>query len=133
SVQGGWLFGAEEIQWFNSGLFDDDTVLPLEKADLLILIEAAGLDWSHIEPAILGTLFERGLDPAKRSQIGAHYTDKASIMMIIKPVIIEPLEADWSEALSRMTALIENAPTQTKDKLLRGTELAKRTRALAEA
>lgn len=28
---------------------------------------------SSIEPAILGTLFERGLDPAKRSQLGTLY------------------------------------------------------------
>ena len=27
--------------------------------------------------AILGTLFERGRDPAKRAQLGAHYTDSA--------------------------------------------------------
>jgi methylase of polypeptide subunit release factors len=32
-----------------------------------------------------------------------------------------------------MTALVENAPKQTKEKLLRGTELAKRTKALTEA
>jgi hypothetical protein len=28
----------------------------------------------------VGTLFERGLDPAKRSQLGAHYTDRDKIM-----------------------------------------------------
>ena len=31
---------------------------------------------SEIDPSILGTLFERGLDPDKRSQLGAHYTDR---------------------------------------------------------
>jgi hypothetical protein len=59
---GGW-FGLEPIAWFNGGLFDDDHVLPLEKADLDTLHSAAALDWSAIEPAIFGTLFERGLDP----------------------------------------------------------------------
>jgi hypothetical protein len=54
-------------------------------------------------------------------------------MMIVRPVIIEPLEAEWAEALARMTALVEKAPKATKDKLLRGPELARRTRALAEA
>ena len=37
---------------------------------------AANHDWSKIDPSILGTLFERGLDPGKRSQLGAHYTDR---------------------------------------------------------
>ena len=46
------------------------------------------LDWSEIDPSILGTLFERGLDPAKRAQLGAHYTDRDKIMLIIEPVVI---------------------------------------------
>ena len=32
-------------------------------------------------------LFERGLDPDKRSQLGAHYTDRDKIMMIVGPVM----------------------------------------------
>ncbi len=93
--QGG-RFGFEEIAWFNGGLFDDDHCLPLEKADLDTLHSAAALDWSAIEPAIFGTLFERGLDPDKRSQLGAHYTDAASIRRLIEPVIREPLLAEWA-------------------------------------
>ncbi len=44
----------------------------------------------------MGTLFERGLDPDKRSQLGAHYTDPEKIMMIVNPVIIEPLTREWA-------------------------------------
>ena len=36
----------------------------------------AGLTWLGM---ILGTLFERGLDPAMRAQFGAHYTDRDKI------------------------------------------------------
>jgi len=36
------------------------------------LRNAAGLNWSAIDVSIFGTLFERGLDPGKRSQLGAH-------------------------------------------------------------
>ncbi len=59
--------GFEEVAWFNGGLFDDDTTLPLEKTDIDTVLAAAALDWSEIDPSILGTLFERGLDPDKRS------------------------------------------------------------------
>jgi hypothetical protein len=38
--------------------------------------QVSQLDWSEVEPAIFGTMFERGLDPSKRSQLGAHYTDR---------------------------------------------------------
>jgi type II restriction/modification system DNA methylase subunit YeeA len=125
--------GFTAIDWFNGGLFENDHVLPVSTDDIDELIKAARRDWSQIDPSILGTLFERGLDPDKRSQLGAHYTDREKIMMIVRPVIIEPLEAEWAEALRQMTALVENAPKPTKEKLLRGPELAKRTRALAQA
>lgn len=129
----GGKVGFTAIEWFNGGLFEDDHVLPVSTDDIDQLRGAAARDWSQIDPSILGTLFERGLDPAKRSQLGAHYTDRDKIMMIVRPVIIEPLEAEWAEALAKMTALIENAPRQTAEKLLRGPDLAKRTRALTEA
>ena len=129
----GGKVGFTAIDWFNGGLFEDDRVLPVSADDIGALRQAAGRDWSQIDPSILGTLFERGLDPGKRSQLGAHYTDRDKIMLIVRPVIIEPLEAEWADALARMTVLVETAPRQTKEKLLRGAELAKRTKALGEA
>ncbi|MCB1918886.1 MAG: class I SAM-dependent DNA methyltransferase [Candidatus Competibacteraceae bacterium] len=99
--QGG-RFGLARIAWFNGGLFDDDHCLPLERADLDTLHSAAALDWSAIEPAIFGTLFERGLDPNKRSQLGAHYTDAASIRRLIEPVIRDPLLAEWATVKGEM-------------------------------
>lgn len=70
----------QTIAWFNGGLFNDDTALPLDKDDLTLAIKASDLDWGEIDPSILGTLFERGLDPDKRSQLGAHYTDRDKII-----------------------------------------------------
>lgn len=115
--QGGKV-GFTRIDWFNGGLFQDDAALPVTREDVDELYRAAQRDWSQIDPSILGTLFERGLDPAKRSQLGAHYTDRDKIMMIVRPVIIDPLEAEWAEALARMTALIESTPKRTAERLL---------------
>src|SRR5687768_6761377 len=64
----GGRVGFTAIEWFNGGLFEDDRVLPVSADDIDELIKAAQRDWSQIDPSILGTLFERGLDPAKRSQ-----------------------------------------------------------------
>jgi hypothetical protein len=85
----------EVIDWFNGGLFDDDATLPLDEAELKIVLKCAALDWSNIEPSIFGTLFERGLDPDKRSQQGAHYTDPDTIMKIVGPVVLEPWQREW--------------------------------------
>ncbi|HEY4698648.1 MAG TPA: DNA methyltransferase [Gallionella sp.] len=95
SMSKGGDFGAEIIDWFNGGLFDSDATLPLQSDDIAALITVSRLDWTGVEPSIFGTLFERGLDPSKRSQLGAHYTDPQSIMRIVKPVVIEPLNAEW--------------------------------------
>src|SRR5690606_27144711 len=84
----GGRIGFERVDWFNGGLFDDDAALPLEKAEIEQVLAAARLDWAEIDPSIFGTLFERGLDPDKRSQLGAHYTDRDKIMLIIEPVIV---------------------------------------------
>ena len=51
------------------------------------LRNAAGLNWSAIDVSIFGTLFERGLDPGKCSQLGAYYTDPATIERIVEPVL----------------------------------------------
>jgi len=55
----GGLFGVEQIEWFNGGLFNDEDALPLEPADVADIADVAKLDWSAIEPSIFGTLFER--------------------------------------------------------------------------
>jgi len=104
AMAGGGDFGVELIDWFNGGLFDDAHVLPLERPELEALRAVAQLDWSAIEPAIFGALFERGLDPAKRSQLGAHYTDAASIRRLVEPVIIEPLLREWESAKAAIRA-----------------------------
>ncbi|MDE2311419.1 MAG: class I SAM-dependent DNA methyltransferase, partial [Betaproteobacteria bacterium] len=102
SMSKGGDFGAEIIDWFNGGLFDSDATLPLQSDDIAALITVSRLDWTGVEPSIFGTLFERGLDPSKRSQLGAHYTDPQSIMRIVKPVVIEPLSAEWEAARAQI-------------------------------
>jgi hypothetical protein len=100
--KGGGLFGTERIQWFNGGLFADDAVLPLQRDDLELIADAAELDWAQVEPAILGTLFERGLDPAKRSQLGAHYTARTDIERIVEPVVMRPLRREFDALKARV-------------------------------
>ena len=101
--------GFEPVPWFNGGLFDDDIALPLDREGIEIALRAASLDWSEIDPSIFGILFERGLDPDKRSQLGAHYTDRDKITRIIEPVIVRPLLTEWETAKQKISALVERA------------------------
>lgn len=133
AMKTGGLVGFETVEWFNGGLFDSDDVLPLEWEDLDDLIRAATLDWSDIDPSILGTLFERGLDPAKRSQLGAHYTDRDKIMQIVNPVIVEPLLGEWKEEKSKIDAIMAAAPKSANQQPLSRPDQTKRNNAVGRA
>lgn len=109
AMRTGGLVGFEEVAWFNGGLFDDDDAVPMEKEDIEQALKAARLDWAEIDPSIFGTLFERGLDPDKRSQLGAHYTDRDKIMLIVGPVIVEPLTHEWGATKQAIQAMLARA------------------------
>jgi hypothetical protein len=102
----GGEYALRDIAWFNGGLFDGRRALPLEAGEVDILVKAADLTWSEIDPTIFGTLFERFLDPDKRAQIGAHYTDPQKIMMIVEPVIVRPLTREWQTAKAEIERLL---------------------------
>jgi len=74
-----------------------------------LLKAASSQDWGHIDPTVFGTLFERFLDPDKRSQIGAHYTDARKIGQVINPVIMEPLRYEWDDLRADIEALVTSA------------------------
>jgi len=104
----GGQFGVDDISWFNGGLFDNAATLPLEPGDLATLQKAARSDWSCIEPAIFGTLFERLLDPDQRAQIGAHYTGRDDIMLIVEPVVMAPLRREWQRVRDEAIAQLRS-------------------------
>ena len=84
-----------DIPYFNGTLFNVVTVEDLQVQALNELAKAAKLNWESIEPSIFGTLFERSLDPGKRAQLGAHYTSRDDILLIIEPVLMQPLRYEW--------------------------------------
>jgi len=106
AMQKGGDYGDEPIAWFNGGLFKEIEVPPLTAADIAALQRAARMDWRAIDPSIFGTLFERGLNPKKRSQLGAHYTDPVTIMKLIEPVIRRPLLAEWERIKDNIAATL---------------------------
>jgi type II restriction/modification system DNA methylase subunit YeeA len=102
----GGEFDLEDIAPFNGGLFDGRGPLALAHTEIALLFAAASMDWGLIDPTIFGTLFERFLDPDKRAQIGAHYTDPEKIMLIIEPVVVRPLGREWQVAKAQIEAIM---------------------------
>lgn len=89
---------AADVLHFNGKIFKDHTVLPLDRNQIGLLLEAARFNWREVEPAIFGTLFERALDPEERHRLGGHYTPRAYVERLVLPSVIEPLREDWKNA-----------------------------------
>ena len=92
----GGMYGHHKIRHFNGHLFEEATVFELNEKELGILAQAAESDWQFIQPSIMGTLFERALEPEQRSQLGAHYTSEDDIRTLVEPVLMAPLRREWS-------------------------------------
>ena len=85
----------------------------LDKSEIEVIRTVARLDWAEIEPAIFGTLFERGLDPDRRTQLGAHYTDRESIVRLVEPVLMAPLRREFEAMKVSSTTATGVASRQT--------------------
>lgn len=107
TMRDGGLYGPDEIPWFNGGLFAKIKVPKLEILDVTELRNAAELNWSAIDVSIFGTLFERGLDPAKRAQLGAHYTDPNTILRLVDPVVRRPILNLWATTRDNIARALE--------------------------
>ncbi len=99
-------FGLEPIRHFNGNLFDDRTVLDLTADEVKRIAAAAALDWSAVDPSIFGTLFERGLDPNTRAQLGAHFTSREDIELVVDAVVMAPLRREWAETKAIVERLL---------------------------
>jgi type II restriction/modification system DNA methylase subunit YeeA len=107
-------FGLDTIRYFNGGLFTDSPVLTLTLEEIGHIKEAARLDWGAVDPSIFGTLFERGLDPDKRAQLGAQYTSREDIETLIEPVVMSPLRREWAETRDKAEAMLVKLSPQSR-------------------
>src|SRR5437870_5524708 len=93
----GGTFGPHKIRHFNGHLFEEASVFELTEEEIGKLATAGEADWQFIQPSIMGNLFERGLDPNQRAQLGAHYTSEEDIRTLVEPVVMAPLRRDWGQ------------------------------------
>jgi type II restriction/modification system DNA methylase subunit YeeA len=109
-------FGRDKIRHFNGHLFEEATVFQLDEKEISALATAGEADWQFIQPSIMGNLFERGLDPNQRAQIGAHYTSEEDILTIVEPVLMAPLRREWSALKSSLASAFAKAKGSSADR-----------------
>ena len=106
---GGSVFG-RRIPQFNGWLFaDDDVPDELLGGEISILEKLDAMNWADVEPAIFGTLFEHILDKDTRAKLGAHYTSRDDIELLVKPVLMAPLERDWESVRKAAILAVQKA------------------------
>ncbi|GGS37689.1 class I SAM-dependent DNA methyltransferase [Deinococcus knuensis] len=108
----GGEFWGHDVTHFNGGLFDARPALPLTVEDATALLEAAKLDWSQVEPAIFGGLFESSLESEVRGKRGAHFTGVQDIERIVEPVVMVDLLRQWDAVRGEAQALVATAEAQ---------------------
>ncbi|WP_182263430.1 DNA methyltransferase [Rhodococcus sp. UFZ-B548] len=90
------------LPYVNGGLLESVAYIPLHLLDITDLRDAAGEDWSYVNPTIFGSLFEGCLGDRRR-MFGAHYTHEQDIMQIVEPTILRP----WRERIDGATKTLQ--------------------------
>lgn len=81
--------------YVNGGLFAHDVPVPVfsRKSRNAVLI-AGHQDWSEINTDIFGNMFQACQDPAKREELGEHYTSVPNIMKVLNPLFLDDLREE---------------------------------------
>lgn len=89
------------VDYFNGGLFRIIDPIDLKADEIALLTEAGQEDWSRIQPAIFGTLFQNSMGKEERHAYGAHFTSEADIQRVVLPTIVKP----WRERIEQANTL----------------------------
>lgn len=89
------------VRYFNGGLFSQVEPLELIAEELDMLMGAAAEDWSKVQPAIFGVLFQSSMGKDERHALGAHYTSEADIQKVVLPTLVRPFRERIAAAKTR--------------------------------
>ena len=91
----------DAFPYVDGDLFGDKLTTAAFTAELReLLLKADGYDWSKVNPAIFGGMFQVVMDAKARRQAGAHYTTEENILRVIRPLFLDGLYAEFEEAKS---------------------------------
>lgn len=91
--------------YVNGGLFAHDVPVPVfsRKSRDAVLV-AGHQDWSEINTDIFGNMFQACQDPAKREELGEHYTSVPNIMKVLNPLFLDELREEAEKAKGNQAA-----------------------------
>ena len=96
----------KNFPYVNGGLFKNNYEIPLfSKESRKIIIESGSLDWSNINPDILGSMMQAIVNQGVRHEIGMHYTSVKNILKVIKPLFLDRLYEKFDQSKDNISKL----------------------------
>lgn len=88
-----------EFGYVNGRLFAQRNGIPTFSAKARgIILECAELDWSEISPDVFGSMMQAVVKPEARATLGMHYTSVENILKVLRPLVLDELEAAYEAA-----------------------------------
>ena len=95
-----------KFPYVNGGLFENDYKIPkFTKESRRILVDSGNLDWSSINPDILGSMMQAIVNNIDRDELGMHYTSVKNILKVIKPLFLDSLYQELFESNNEVKKL----------------------------
>ena len=89
-----------EFPYVNGALFnrDDSQTMWFDRAMRDALLAACRFDWSHISPAVFGSLFQTVKAKKARRSAGEHYTSETNILKLLRPMFLDDFRTQLDAA-----------------------------------
>lgn len=92
--------------YINGQIFAELIQIPFfDMAGRELILEACGLNWAKISPAIFGAMFQGVMQPKERRDLGAHYTSESNILKVMEPLFLDDLRHELKKAKGNKKAL----------------------------
>lgn len=89
----------KKFPYVNGELFSGDVYVPnFDNKAFRLLLDATSLDWSQVNPDILGSSIQAIVDPTMRGSLGMHYTSVQNILKTLSPLFLDELREELFKA-----------------------------------
>jgi len=95
-----------DFRYINGKLFEEKLDIPsFDEKMFQTLRDCINFDWSKINPAIFGSLFQGIMNKEQRRESGSHYTSEDNILKLVNPLFMDGLRHEFEAA--------KNSPVKT--------------------
>ena len=89
----------KEFPYVNGELFSGEVYVPdFDNKAFRFLLDASSIDWSQVNPDILGSSIQAIIDPTMRGSLGMHYTSVQNILKTLSPLFLDELREELFKA-----------------------------------